>query len=275
VVITATAAGTSLPAVEFTATSTAPPSVCSVPQPAIVSAGSAGDFGGSTTFASGSWLEIKGANLAQTTRSWGGDDFNGANPPTTLDGVTVTINGSRAFIGYISPAQINVQVPADAATGALDLVVTTSGCASSPFLVQKAPTAGALLAPSSFNIGGKQYIAALHQDGYYVGKSNLIAGVSFRPAAPGDTITLYGIGFGVVVPSIAPGTIVSAANELPGLTIAFGSTPANVEYAGLAPNAVGLYQFNVVVPDVDGDQPVAVKVGGAAILQTGWLTVRK
>jgi uncharacterized protein (TIGR03437 family) len=275
VVITATAAGTSLPAVEFTATATAPPSVCSVPQPAIVSAGSAGDFGGSPTFASGSWLEIKGANLSQTTRPWSGDDFTGANAPTTLDGVTVTINGSRAFIGYISPAQINVQAPADAATGGLDLVVTTSGCASSPFLAQKAPTAGGLLAPSSFNIGGKQYIAALHQDGYYVGASNLIAGVAFRPAAPGDTITLYGIGFGAVVPSIAPGTIVSAANELPGVTIAFGSTSANVKYAGLAPNAVGLYQFNVVVPDVDGDQPIVVKVGGSAIQQTGWLTVRK
>jgi uncharacterized protein (TIGR03437 family) len=276
VTIVATAAGTTLPAVEFTATATPPPSFCSVPVPAVVSAGSAGDFGGSAGFASGSWLEVKGSNLSQNTRSWAGSDFNGANAPTALDNVSVTINGRRAFVGYISPTQINIQAPADNASGALDLVVTHAGCPSEPYRVQKAAVAGGLLAPGAFNFGGTQYAAALFQDGVtFVGRPDLIAGVPFRAARPGDVITLYGIGFGSVSPDIAPGTIVSASNTIPGLTISFGSTPAIVSYAGLAPNAVGLYQFNVTVPDVTGDQPIVVKVNGAAIDQTSYLTVAR
>src|SRR5438874_1006071 len=83
---------TALPAVQFTATATAtgpPPTTCSVAQPVVSSVASAGDFGGSASIASGTWLEIKGRNLAQTTRQWTGDDFVGVNAPTTLDGVSV------------------------------------------------------------------------------------------------------------------------------------------------------------------------------------------
>jgi uncharacterized protein (TIGR03437 family) len=276
VTISASTAGTTLPAVEFAATATPPASFCSVPVPAVVSARSAGDFGGSSTFASGSWLEIKGSNLSGSTRSWAGPDFNGANAPTALDNVLVTINTRRAFVGYSSPTQINVQAPADTAAGALDLVVTYSGCPSEPLRVQKAPVAGGLLAPGAFQVGGTQYAAALFQDGVtFVGQPGLIAGVPFRAAKPGDIITLYGVGFGDVSPNIGPGTIVSTPNTIPGLTLSFGSTPATVSYAGLAPNAVGLYQFNVAVPDVDGDLPIVIKVNGEVIQQTTYLTVAR
>jgi uncharacterized protein (TIGR03437 family) len=280
VTITATAAGTNLPPVEFTATATTPggPTAgCAATTPAVTSVRSAGDFGGSTTFASGSWLEIKGSQLSGTTRSWAGADFNGPNAPLSLDGVSVAINGRRAFVGYISPTQINVQAPADTANGPLNLTVTRGDCPSSAFSVQKAAIAGGLLAPSVFNIGGTQYIAALYQDGFtFVGAPGLIAGVPFRAAAPGDTITLYGIGFGDVAPSIPPGTIVSTENTLRGLTISFGSTPATVTYAGLAPNAVGLYQFNLTVPNVDtGDHRIVVRVNDIEMLQIGYLTVQK
>jgi uncharacterized protein (TIGR03437 family) len=275
--VTASAAGTTLTPAQFTATATAPAATCSVPQPAIVSARSAGDFGGSPAFASGSWLEVKGSNLAPFTRSWGGDDFNGANAPTALDGVTVSIDGKAAFVGYVSPTQINVQAPADTANGALDLIVSAASCPSAAFKVQKAAVAGGLLAPGAFNIGGKQYAAALFPDNVtFVGAPNLIPGVPFRAAAPGDSIVLYGIGFGDVTPTIAPGVVVSTANSIPGLTVAFDTTPATVQFAGLAAQAVGLYQFNVVVPNVpDGDYPIVVKVGGAAIAQTTYLTVHK
>ncbi len=275
VVITATAAGTTLPVLEFTATATSAGPTCS-PVPAVTSARSAGDFGGSTAFASGSWLEIKGSNLSATTRTWAGDDFNGANAPTTLDGVTVTVNGRRAFVGYISPTQINVQAPGDTAVGPLDLIVTSGGCAGEAFRVQKAAVAGGLLAPSVFNVGGTQFAAALYQDGFtFVGRDGLIPGVPFRAAAPGDIITLYGIGFGDVLPAIAPGTVVSTPNNIPGLTLFFGSTEASVSYAGLAPNAVGLYQFNLTVPNVaSGDHRIVIRVNGIEMPQTAYLTVR-
>jgi uncharacterized protein (TIGR03437 family) len=186
------------------------------------------------------------------------------------------VNGRRAFVGYISPTQINVQAPGDTAVGPLDLVVTSGGCSGEAFRVQKAAVAGGLLAPSVFNVGGTQFAAALYQDGFtFVGRDGLIPGVPFRAAAPGDIITLYGIGFGDVLPAIAPGTVVSTPNNIPGLTLFFGSTEASVSYAGLAPNAVGLYQFNLTVPNVaSGDHRIVIRVNGIEMQQTAYLTVR-
>ena len=274
VVITATAPGTGMTALTFTETATTPPPVCAVPQPLVTSVNSAGDFGGSPTFAPGSWLEIKGTNLAQSTRPWQGTDFSGVNAPTSLDGVSVTIDGKNAFVSYISPQQINVEAPADGASGPVALVVTVAACPSAPVTVQEAASAPGLLAPSSFNPAGTQYLVAVFPDGTFVGNPNLIPGVAFRPAAPGDTITAYGIGFGGVTPAIAPGTITGVQNSLGNVTASFGSTPAAVGYAGLEPGVVGLYQFNVTVPNVpDGDYPITFQMGAIQTTQKVYLTV--
>ena len=58
----------------------------------------------------GSWATILGSNLARTTRIWQEADIVGADLPTTLDDVSVTINGHRAAVYFISPSQLNVQV---------------------------------------------------------------------------------------------------------------------------------------------------------------------
>ena len=92
-----------------------------------------------------------------------------------------------------------------------------------------------------------------------------IAGVRSRPARVGETITLYGVGFGPVTPAIAAGQVVQGSNMLSApLQVFFGGVRATVTYAGLAPGAVGLYQFNVVVPAVAaGDAvPLTFTLGG-------------
>jgi uncharacterized protein (TIGR03437 family) len=260
--------------VHFMATAILP---CSVPQPVVASVNSAGDFGGSTTFAPGSWLEIKGSNLAQSTRQWTGSDFSGSNAPTSLDGVTVTIDGNKAFVAYISPTQINVQAPADTATGNVPVTVSTSACSSGTITAAEAAIAPGLLAPSSFKANGTQYLVALFPDNVtYVGNANLIPGVPFRPAAPGDIVTAYGIGFGPVTPAVSPGVVTGAANSIPNLSVSFGTTPATIDYAGLAPGALGEYQFTFHVPSVaDGDYPIVFQVGTAKVPQTVYLTVHK
>jgi|SRR5579863_1690541 len=278
VVVTATIAG--FPPVQFNATTVGAPAgggvICTVSAaPAIVSVNSATDFGGFSTFAPGSWLEVKGSNLAVDTRLWAGSDFQGANAPTRLDSSTVSIDGNASFVDYISGGQINVQAPADTSTGAVNLTVTTCAGTSLPFTVQQAAIVPGMLAPTSFNIGGKQYLVALFQDGStYVGNSGLIPGVPFRPAAPGDTITAYGIGFGAVTPSVPPGEIVGQSNSIPNLSFSFGQTPAAVTYAGLAPDAVGLYQFNITVPQLAaGDYQINIGAGGVQVPQILYLTV--
>jgi trimeric autotransporter adhesin len=277
VIVTASIPGSTVPPVQFNLTAISPlPPGCTASTPVITSVASAGDFGGSATFASGSWLEIKGSNLSTTSRQWAGSDFTGSNAPTNLDGVSASINGHNGYTLYVSPTQINVQAPSDATVGPIAVTVTNCAGASHPVTAQKAVLAPGMLAPSSFNIGGKQYLVGVLGDGSYVGNPNLIPGAAFRPAAPGDTITAYGIGFGDVTPATPPGVVVAQSNNLSNFLLSFGTTSANVAYAGLAPGYVGLYQFNFTVPDVpDNDYLMDIRVGGQKISQTLYLTVHR
>jgi len=252
------------------------------PVPTVTTVISAGAYGGFSAVAPGTWVEIYGSNLAPDTRQWAGSDFNGNNAPTSLDGVQVTIGGQKAFIDYIasSPGQINAQLPSNISTGGtLPLTVNNGTVSSAPFNVTVNTTEPGLLAPSAFQIGAKQYVVALLPDGAtYVLPTGAITGVASRPAHPTETITLYGIGFGGVTPSIAAGLIETQINLLAAsLQILFGQTPATITYQGLAPGFVGLYQFDVVVPAVpDSDLvPLTFNLGGVAGSQTLYIAVHQ
>jgi uncharacterized protein (TIGR03437 family) len=247
-----------------------PPAVSS---PSIGGVVSASDFGGFSSVAPGSWVEIYGSNLAPDTRGWADADFTGNNAPTALDGVSVTIGGQAAFVDYISATQVNAQLPSNIVTGGtLPLTVTKTNVTSAPIGVTVHATEPGLLAPASFKIGANQYVWALLPDGNYVLPAGAIAGVHSRPARPGETLVIYGIGFGPVIPEAPAGQIATGTSQLSApLQILFGQTPAQeVPYAGMAPGWVGLYQLNVVVPAVpDSDLvPLTFSLGGVAGTQT-------
>jgi len=238
---------------------------------------SASAFGGFTSIAPGSWIEIYGSNLAADSRSWGGSDFTGVNAPTSLDGTSVSIGGYSAFVDFISTGQVNAQVPSNVGTGPQNLTVKTAGSASTPLSITVNALEPGLLAPASFNIGGTQYVVAQFVDGTYVLPEGAISGLASRPAKPGDTIVLYGVGFGPVTPEIPAGQIVQVANTLASpFAISIGGTPAIADYFGLAPSYVGLYQFNVVVPNVasSGAAPLTFTLDKAAGTQTLYVAVQ-
>ncbi len=233
---------------------------------------SAGSFSGLPTAAPGSFIEIYGSNLAGTSRQWAGDDFKDGAAPTMLDEVSVTVGGQPAFISYISPGQINVQVPANTPVStASNVTVTYKGQPVATSTIAIRSTAPGLLAPPSLKVGDRQYVYAVRADGSVVGTAS--------PAARGETIILYGIGFGPVSPSSTPvaGLIVKEANSLatpPVITL--GGVNANVAFAGLVSGLVGLYQFNIVVPAdaAVGDLELKVSVGAEAGAQSLFLPVR-
>lgn len=246
--------------------------------PAIMSGGivSASAFGGFSAAAAGSWIEIYGTNLGPSTPyTWAGSDFNGNNAPTKLQGVSLTVNGVNAFIDYVSATQVNAQVPAGAGTGTATVILTNSNGTSSPYTLTLNALEPGLLTTSSFLIGGKQYVAALHADNTFVAPTT--AAALGTPAKPGETILIYGVGFGPVTPTINPGVIATAANQLTNPTqMTLGGTTAALAYYGLAPNFVGLYQFNVVVPSslANSDAvPLTFNVGGNSGNQTLYTAV--
>ena len=252
------------------------------PTPTITSIESASGFGGFSSVAPGSWIEIYGSNLAPDTREWAGSDFNGNNAPTSLAGVQVLIGGQQAFVEYIttSPGQINAQLPSNIPTGGpLPLTVMNGTAASNAVNVTVNAVEPGLLAPSSFLIGGKQYVVALLPDNAtYILPAGAIPGVASRPAQPGDILTLYGIGFGSVTPNIPAGQIVTQSNQLAQpVQFLFGQTPAQVTFQGLTQGSVGLYQFDVVVPQIPDNllTPLTFNLGGAAGTQTLYIAVQQ
>jgi hypothetical protein len=130
-------------------------------RPVITSVISAGAFGGFSAIAPGTWIEIYGTDLAPDARQWGSSDFNGPNAPTSLDGVQVTINGQKGFIMYISPGQINAQVPANLTfPGSFPVVVNNNGATSEPYNVTVNGVEPGLLAPSQI---GRDHRALWHR----------------------------------------------------------------------------------------------------------------
>ena len=244
------------------------------PKPAVSEGGiiTAGGFGANPVIASGSWIEIFGSNFASSTGDWG-TGFQGDNAPTTTNGVSVTIGGKPAFVSFVSPGQINAQVPGDLGVGPTTLVVKNAAGDSDPRSVTIAARSPGLLSPAVFKVGTNQYLVALHADGSFVLPPGSIAGVASTAAKTGETILLYGVGFGATTPVVAPGVIVRGLPALPNFSIRFGTVqvpPAGVIYAGLAPGFVGLYQFNITVPPgITGPAvPVSVTVDGVNLPQT-------
>jgi uncharacterized protein (TIGR03437 family) len=238
---------------------------------------SAGAFGAFDAVTQGTWMEIYGANFAADSRAWTDADFSGSNAPTSLDGTSVTVGGVPAYIYFISPGQVNALVPGTAPSGPQPVVVSTATGTSLPFAIAVDPIEPGFLAPPSFIVNGYQYLAALFLDGQtFAIPPGAIADVPSRQAKPGDTIVAYGVGFGSVTPSITPGQIVGQSNSvsLP-IEVLFNDTPATLSYYGLAPGFVGLYQFNIVVPNVaNSDQtPVTFTLGGVPGTQTLYVAV--
>jgi len=235
-------------------------------------------FGASRIVAPGSWIEIYGSRLASAARAWTLDDFKNGRAPTSLAGTRVTIDGQEAFLSYVSPNQVNALLPWKLSPGRHKIRVITSQGASTPYEVTVASVSPALYAPPSFIYGGRQYVAAVSGDGSaFVAPPGALPGLPVRRARPGETIVLFGVGFGPVSPNVDAGTIAQQASELAApLEVHFGNTPADViSYKGLAPGAVGLYQINVQVPAVTpgDDVPLTIRVGEQTVSQQLFTTI--
>lgn len=241
----------------------------------------ASSFGRYSYGSPGTYIEIYGSNFAPDAgRAWAGSDFNGINAPASLDGISVTVNGVPAFVSYIGANQINVQIPAGVPTGGnVPIVVTNRGAASPAVQFPIREAAAGMLAPATFRAGDKQYVYAEHADGRVVSNGEF-ADLPAAPAVPGETLTFYGIGFGPVTPATPSfaGQIAQGQSRLNApIEFKFGSFPGRITYAGLAPNLVGLYQFNVTVPAgvEEGDVPLTVTLESDAVPQTLLVPVKK
>ncbi len=218
------------------------------------------DFAAGAPVETGSWVAIFGTNLAPAgdSRKWNSSTeiVNGILP-ASLDGTSVTVDGKAAAVEYISPGQVNIQPPDDAALGPVQVVVTTAAGPSPPFSVNYAQFAPGLFPASA------PYLAAQHADNSYVGGYP-----GSTPAKPGEVIILWGTGFGPASPAVPAGKVFTGANPLANVSVTIGGQPATVDFAGVV--GAGLVQINVHVPLSigNGDAPVVAMVGGVSTQTT-------
>jgi uncharacterized protein (TIGR03437 family) len=219
----------------------------------------------------GAWISIFGTNLSTTTRTWRNDEIVGGVLPTQLDGVRVTVNGRMAAVYYISPTQLNVQVPSDDAVGPVQVQVTTPQGTTTTTAQMQAFAPGLFL----FDRENRRYVAAQHASDYgLVGKVGLYPGST--PAKPGEIVILYGTGFGPTNPPLPTGRVITEPARLANpVQVRIGGLPADVLWAGLS--AAGLYQFNVKVPEAlpDGDHTMIVVVAGWPTQSNVFITVQR
>ncbi len=219
-------------------------------------------FSSSTTIQPGSWVSIYGANFAGSTTVWNG------NFPTSLGGVTVTINGKAAYLYFVSPTQINLQAPSDTAAGNVEVVVTTpSGTVTSTVtLAQVGPSFSLLDSKHVAGIILRANGSGAYGGGSYdiIGPTGTSLGYATVAAKAGDTIELFGVGFGPTSPAVPAGQVFSgAAPTTYPVTLFINNAVVVPTFAGLS--SAGLYQINLTVPTGlgAGDVSLQAMVGGA------------
>jgi len=276
IVVTASTAGASPVQFHLTAIST-------VPLPTIGAGleGAGGSTPPVTEISPGGFATLFGSNFAPAgtfqqaaSGAW----------PTQLAGVCVMVNGTPAFVTFVSASQINFQAPTIPVNTTVTVQVigncgTDNATQSAPFSASTLAATPEFLYWVSTANGQNPVVAVNAVTGAYIGAVGLISGPTFVPAKPGDVLTVHGVSFGPTSPVAVPGTpsTTSAQSVYPALvTLGAVSFPSATYYAGVSPGTAGLYQLNIQVPAnlPDGDYSIVLTLGTFSTPVGGYITVK-
>jgi uncharacterized protein (TIGR03437 family) len=208
-----------------------------------------------TAIAPNSLISIFGSNL-------GSSAVAGSTPlPLILGGTCVTLNNVGLPLFMTSPGQINAQVPPATVAGTYPLVVRSvaNQAASATQQVTVSKNAPAAL------VDGAGQVLLFHADGSYVTKDN--------PANRDEPLVMYAVGLGATTGGRVSAGTPSPTSPLavsPTAEVRFGNplwvqSAIIVDFAGLAPGMIGVYQLNLRVPGfhISGDALlVTITAGG-------------
>jgi uncharacterized protein (TIGR03437 family) len=205
----------------------------------------------SSAVAPGSAIAITGVNLTSSTIE------STVSPlPQTLGGVTVSVGSRLLPLYFVSPSQINAQLPADLPLGAATLVVTTEDGAQVTAKFTIAQDAPGLFTLES---NDKPYALAFHLSGSLVTVAS--------PARVGETLRLYGTGFGPTTPMRVEGLAVPNApafviDDPISVQVNGASFRASSAYALPGGVSIDVVEFALTPPNTPaaGDFPLTVTV---------------
>lgn len=214
-------------------------------QPTVGGVTNAADY--SFTVAPGSIATIFGSGFA-ASQAWA----TTLPLQTGLNGVSVTVNGRLAPLFYVSPTQINFQVPYETAAGTAQVAVSTGGKTSNALQTPIALTA----------LGIFQYGAGLG----VIQNQDYTLNTSTNPAPSGSVIIVYLTGIGLTDHAVANGSVAPSsplARPTGQPTATIGDAAAQVQFLGLTPGSVGLAQANIQIPSLpSGIYPLTIALEG-------------
>ena len=209
-------------------------------------------FSGEAAVSPGSIASLFGMNLAAGTET-----ASGLPLPTMLAGTQVLVDDVPAPLFFVSPLQINFQMPFEVSGTTVPIVVVSDGVRGPEVMVQVEPAA-----PGIFTAvpGGSGPGAILNE--------NSSPNSAENPAAVGSVVQIFATGLGATDPPLATGQTGASSPPLNVTVMApvvmIGGAPAEVLFSGMAPGFVGLYQVNARVPTATpaGDEvPLEIEIG--------------
>lgn len=222
---------------------------------------------GTTPLAAGTIAAIFGSNLDDGSKNPFSAFAANGELLTMLGGASVTFNGVAAPMFSAFPGQLNVQIPLELGSAAsAQVVVTVAGQSSAPQTVRLGAQSPAIF---SINQTGKgQGAIQLANSATYAAPAGSISGSASSAVKAGDFVTIYCTGLGAV--SNPPETGKPALSSPLSKTmltpqVSIGGVAATVNFSGLAPGFVGLYQVDIEIPQgAPGGNavPVALSIGG-------------
>ena len=187
-------------------------------------------------------MSMFGTNLATATPNQPGSPL-----PTDLANATVTLNGIQAPLYYVSPAQINLQIPYEIPGNSTAIIkISMNGQTSTSQIFVSAS------APGVFADGNRML-------------------VPYQSTGRGQTIVLFETGDGLVTPQPVTGSV-PAAGAIPvpkgNVSVSVGGVNAATpfDFIGVPAWSIGVTQINFTIPPTAplGFQPVIVTVGGSS-----------
>jgi len=229
--------------------------------PVVSNGGISNAANGITPVTPGSLVSIYGTNLAA-----GLAQADSIPLSTSLNGVSVTFNGVQAPLLFVSGGQINAQLPwnvlSGATTGSANVVVTRNGSPSAAQTFQVGPFSPGIFAINNIAV-------AINPDGSIAAAAGAIPGINTRPAKINDSggLVILCTGLGAVdsTPANGANSVDKLRTATTTPTVLIGGKPAQVVFAGLSPQFVGVNQINVAVPSgtpTGNNVPIQIQVGG-------------
>ncbi len=197
----------------------------------------------------GSFIVIAGSNMSSETAA-----FTGPNLPTSIGATSVLLDGMPIPLYYVSPTQIDAQLPIDTAVTISSLEVVNG--------ILSTNSAEVLIDQASPGIPyyGANHASARNGDNSINSDAN--------PAPAGSVMTIYFTGIGPVTNPVEaglPAPVSPLSNSELQVAVTIGGQVVRPSFAGLSPGSIGLAQVNVQVPSLPpGDYPVVITLGSAS-----------